>query len=178
MKPVRKKTIQESRKSRVFYIVGLLIAMLISVGGLLLAKMGHGGEQLLPDTFKSISLISIIGWVMGVCGVMAAAVFSRRSKGVFILTKDSISYSGVTERDRWTIQNSSIRDYAMTQSWYETRTGCSRIVLTTDNPAGSGDRVEVGPFSHKVTESWMTDLKKIIDGSAEDTGKRKGATAA
>jgi len=127
----------------------------------------------LPDTVKSISLISIIGWVMGVCGVMAAAVFSRRSKGVFILTKDSITYSGVTERDRWTIQNNSIRHYAMTHSWYETRTGCSRIVLTTDSPAGSGDRVEVGPFSNKVTESWMTDLKKIIDGSAENTGKAR-----
>ncbi len=161
---------QESRKSRVFYIVGLLIAMLISVAGLLLAKMGHGGEQLLPDTFQSISLISIIGWVMGVCGVMAAAVFSRRSKGVFILTKDSITYSGVTPRDRWVIKNSSIRDYAMTHTWYETRTGCSRIVLTTDNPVGSGDRVEVGPFSKKITESWMTDLKKIVDGSAENTG--------
>jgi len=173
MKPVGKKTILESKKARSFYLAGMLIAMLISVGGLLLAKMGHGGAQLLPDTIKSISLISIIGWIMGVCGVMGAAIFSRRSKGVFTLTGESLTYSGVTEKDRWAIKNSAIRDCVMAHSWFEAKLGCSRIVLTIDNPVGSEYRVEVGPFSKKTAESWMTELKKIIEGSAQPAGNTK-----
>ena len=173
MKPVGKKTIQESKKARSFYLAGMLIAMLISVGGLLLAKMGHGGAQLLPDTIQSISLISIIGWIMGVCGVMGAAVFSRRSKGVFTLTGESLTYSGMSEKDRWAIKNSAIRDSVMAHSWFEARLGCSRIVLTIDNPVGGENRVELGPFSKKVAESWMTELRKIIEGSAQPAGNSK-----
>jgi len=173
MKPVKMKIIQESRKARTYYVITMLIAMVISVGGLLLAKTGHGGAQLFPDSFRSISLITVVGWVLGLCGVMAAAVISRRSKGVFILTGESLTYSGVTEKDRWAIKNSAMRACVMAHSWFEARLGCSRIVLTIDNPVGSEYRVEVGPFSKKVAESWMTELKKIIEGSAQPLGNTK-----
>jgi hypothetical protein len=179
MKPVKMKIIQESRKARTYYVISMLIAMVISVGGLFLAKTGHGGAQMFPDSFRSISLITVVGWVLGLCGVMAAAVISRRSKGVFILTGESVAYNGITPEDHWDQQNTSIRDCARVNSWFEKLMGCSRILLAIDNPVGSENRVEVGPFSKKVAESWMTELKKIIGGSAQPAvNSKKTASSA
>ena len=110
MKPGNRKKILESKKAKTFYLAGMVVAMLISVSGLFLAKAGHGGAQLWPDSLGSLSAISVLGWVMGLCGVMGAAVFSRRSKGVYTLTGESLTYSGVTDRDRWTLKNSAIQD--------------------------------------------------------------------
>lgn len=179
MKPGSRKKILESKKAKTFYLAGMVVAMLISVSGLLLAKAGHGGPQLWPDTLASLSAISILGWVMGLCGVMGAAVFSRRSKGVYTLTGESLIYSGVTDRDRWTIKNGTIQDCATAHSWVEDRLGCSRIVLMLDETAVDQNRVEIGPFNNKVAAMWLAELKKISENSAQQAGiNRKKARPA
>ena len=170
MKPGNRKKILESKKAKTFYLAGMVVAMLISVSGLFLAKAGHGGAQLWPDSLGSLSAISVLGWVMGLCGVMGAAVFSRRSKGVYTLTGESLTYSGVTDRDRWTLKNSAIQDSSTAQSWMEARLGCSRIVLTLDETTVDKNRIEIGPFNKKVAERWLAELKKIIGNSAQQTG--------
>jgi hypothetical protein len=173
MKPGNRKKILESKKAKTFYLVGMVVAMLISVGGLFLAKAGHGGAQLWPDSLGSLSSISILGWVMGLCGVMGAAVFSRRSKGIYTLTGVSLTYSGVTDRDRWTLENSAIRDSSTAQSWMEARLGCSRIVLTLDETAVDKNRVEIGPFNKKVAERWLAELKRIGGDSVQPPGNNR-----
>lgn len=173
MKPVNRKKRLESKKAKSFYLAGMVVAMLISVGGLLLAKAGHGGAQLWPDTLRSLSTISILGWVMGLCGVMGAAVFSRRSKGIYTLTGETLTYSGVTDRDRWTIRNSDIQDCETALSRVEARLGCARIVLTLDDPAGGKNRMEMGPFKKAVAQTWLAELKRIIENSAQPAASSK-----
>jgi hypothetical protein len=179
MKPGNRKRILESKKAKTFYLAGMVVAMMISVGGLFLAKAGHGGAQLFPDNLQALSAVSILGWILGVCGVMGAAVFSRRSKGVYTLTGESLAYSGVTERDRWTIKNGTIRDCSTAYSWVEDRLGSTRVVLTLDEPSGGSNRVEVGPLQKKVAQTWVAELKRIIGNSVQaaerDNKKAKAA---
>jgi len=179
MKPGNKKRILESKKAKAFYLAGMVVAMMISVSGLLLAKAGHGGAQLFPDSLQSLSAVSIVGWVMGVFGVMGAAVFSRRSKGVYTLTGESLTYSGVTERDRWTLKTGTIQDCGTAYSWVEDRLGSARIVLTLDDPAGSKKRVEIGPLKKTVAQAWMAELINTIGHATQPEARfKKKAKAA
>jgi hypothetical protein len=172
MKANQKKII-ESRKSRTYFVTGMLIAMVVSAGGLFLAKTGHGGTQLFPDSFRAISLITVVGWVLGLLGLMAAAVISRRSKGIFTLTGESVMYHGVTPNDQWQMQNCRILDFVLTASWFESLTGSARIVLTVDNSDGKDRSVELGPFSRKVAETWLAESKRIIESSTQPAGSSK-----
>lgn len=178
MKAAKKKII-ESRKSRTYFVTGMLIAMVVSVGGLFLAKMGHGGTQLFPDSFRAVSLITVVGWVLGLFGLMAAAVISRKSKGIFTLTGESVMYRGVTPNDQWEMQRCRITKFALATSWFETLTGSARIVLSVDNSDGNDRSVELGPFGKKVAETWLAELEKIIENSAQQAGiNRKKAIPA
>lgn len=179
MKPGNRKRILESKKAKAFYLAGMVVAMMISVGGLFLAKAGHGGSQLFPDNLQSLSAVSIVGWILGVCGVMGAAVFSRRSKGVYTLTGESLAYSGVTDRDRWVVKNSAIQACSTAHSWVEDRLGSTRIVLTLDDPAGASNRVEVGPLQKKIAQTWMAELERIIGNSVQpaERGNKKAKAA-
>ena len=178
MKAAKKKII-ESRKSRTYFVTGMLIAMVVSVGGLFLAKMGHGGTQLFPDSFRAVSLITVVGWVLGLFGLMAAAVISRKSKGIFTLTGESVMYRGVTPNDQWEMQRCRITKFALATSWFETLTGSARIVLSVDNSDENDRSVELGPFGKKVAETWLAELEKIIENSAQQAGiNRKKAKPA
>lgn len=154
-----KKKIIESRKSRIYFVTGMLIAMVVSVGGLFLAKTGHGGSQLFPDSFSAISLLTVAGWVLGLLGLMAAAVISRKSKGTFTLTGESINYRGVTPNDQWVIQRGDIEKSVLTTSWFERLTGSARIILIVCSRANDRS-LELGPFSRKVAETWRAELEK------------------
>lgn len=154
-----KKKIIESRKSRTYFVTGMLIAMVVSVGGLFLAKTGHGGPQLFPDSFSAISLMTVVGWVLGLLGLMAAAVISRRSKGTFTLTGESINYLGVTPNDQWVIHRGDIEKSVLTTSWFEKLTGSARITLIVCSRANDRN-LELGPFSRKDAETWGAELEK------------------
>jgi hypothetical protein len=148
--------------------------MLISLGGIFLAKTGHGGAQLFPDSFGSLSLLSVIGWAVGACGAIAAVVISRMSKGIFILTREKVAFEGMTEKENWEVQRSLIRDCGLVNSWFDGMTGASRIRLTIKDPAGNGDSLEIGPFPKKTAALWMKDLQRIIEGETEKRTKEKG----
>lgn len=158
MKKENKKTIRENRKTRWIYGAGATVAMLISSGGIVLAKTGHGGTQLFPDSFQSISLLSIIGWVAGMCGAMAAVAIARRSKGVFVLTREKVAFKGTAEKEHWSVQRSLIRDCTPVNSWFYGMMGISKILLTVENMEGYRNTFSIGPFPQNTVEVWMKDL--------------------
>ncbi|MFA5180870.1 MAG: hypothetical protein WC405_06080 [Syntrophales bacterium] len=174
MKTADKKRIRESRKARWFYSVWVAVAMLISLGGIFLAKTGHGGAQLFPDSFGSLSLLSIVGWAVGAGGAIAAVVISRMSKGIFVLTREKVAFEGMTEKENWEVPRSLIRDCGLVNSWFDGMTGASRILLTIEDPGGNGDSIEIGPFPEKTAALWMKDLQRIIEGETEKRTKEKG----
>jgi len=175
MKTVDKKRIRESRKARWFYSVWVAVAMLISLGGIFLAKTSHGGAQLFPDSFGSLSLLSVIGWAVGACGAIAAVVISRMSKGIFVLTREKVAFEGMTEKENWEVPRSLIRDCALVDSWFDGMTGASRILLTIEDPEGDGDSLSIGPFPKKTAALWMKDLQRISsEGAVEKRKKGKG----
>lgn len=149
--------------------------MLIPLMGIVLAKTGHGGAQLFPDSFGSLSLLSLVGWAAGACGAIAAVVISRKSKWVFVLTREKVAFVGMTEKENWEVPRSLIRDCGLVNSWFDGMTGASRILLTIEDPAGNGEFLEIGPFPKKTAAAWMKDLKRIIGGG--DGEKNKGKRA-
>jgi len=174
MKIDGRKAIQESRKARWFYSLGTMIAMFVSLGGLFLAKTGHGGMQLFPDSFGSLSVVSVIGWAVGAGGAIAAVVVARRSKGSFILTRDMVAFVGKTEEENWEVPRSLIRDYALVHSWLDGMTGAERILLSTESVAGERDEYMIGPLPKKTAALWMKDLKRVLEGVPEKKKKDKG----
>jgi hypothetical protein len=174
MKIDGRKAIRESRKARWFYSIGAIIAMFVSLGGLFLAKTGHGGMQLFPDSFGSLSIVSMIGWAVGAVGAIAAVVIARRSKGSFILTRDMVAFVGKTEEENWEVPRSLIRDYALVYSWLDGMTGAVRILLCAENAAGEEESYMIGPLPKKTAALWMKDLKKVLEGVPEKRKKGKG----
>lgn len=173
MKTADKKPIRESRKARWTYSVRVAVAMVISLVGIVLAKTGHGGAQLFPDSFGSLSMLSLVGWAAGACGAIAAVVISRRSKGVFVLTREKVLFLGMTEKENWEVQRSLIRDCGLVNSWFDGMTGASRILLTIEDPGGNGDSIKIGPFPKKTAALWMKDLERIFEGAVEKKKKEK-----
>jgi hypothetical protein len=173
MKTEDKKPIREDRKIRWAYGAGATVAMLISLGGIILAKTGHGGAQLFPDSFQSISLPSIIGWATGICGALVAVAIARRSKGVFILTRDAVAFKGIADKEHWSVKRTLIRSCTPVNSWFNGILGTSTIILTVENPEGGRKTFRIGPFPSKTAEAWLKDLRVIVGETAARMTKVK-----
>lgn len=168
MKTENKKPIRENRKDRLIYGIGSTAGMLISLGGIFLAKTGHGGAQLFPDSLQSLSLLSIIGWAAGVCGAMAAVSIARRSKGIFVLTREKVEFKGIADKESWSVSGNLIRDCSPVNSWFYGMMGLSMIQLTVENKEGCEKTFRIGPFSGKTIEGWIKDLKMISGNAVEE----------
>lgn len=174
MKADGRKVIRENRKSRWYYSVRAILSMLVSLGGLFLAKIGHGGVQLFPDSFGALSLVSIAGWAIGAGGAIAAVSIARKSKGSFILSRETVAFVGKTEEENWEVPRSLIRGYALIDSWLDGTMGAARILLHAEGVAGEEMTFIIGPLPQKEAALWMKDLKRVVEGTPEKSKKNKG----
>jgi len=147
--------------------MGAITAMLVSLGGIFLAKIGHGGTQLFPDSMQSVPLMTLLGWLIGLCGAMAAVIISRRSKGTFTLTRETVSFKGLSEKEHWEVPRGLITDCGLVNSWFYGLAGASMILLTIENPEGIKLSRKIGPFPKGKADAWLTDLKKKVGNYAE-----------
>jgi|GEM_PF-2379389 len=173
MKAKSGKPIRENRKVRWVYGAGATAAMLISLGGIILAKTSHGGTGLFPDSLQSLSLPGIVGWLVGILGAMTAVAVAKKSKGVFILTSEKAALKGDTDKNCWSISRNLIVDFHKIDSWYGNFINISMILLTVKNPEGGVKTFQVGPFSRKTVEIWMNDLKVISRETMEARARIK-----
>jgi hypothetical protein len=174
MKADGRKVVREHRKARWYYSIRAILAMAVSLGGLFLAKIGHGGVQLFPDSFGALSLMSIAGWAIGLGGAVAAVSIARKSKGSFVLTRETVAFVGKTEQENWEVPRSLIRGYAMIDSWLDGMMGAAQILLHAEGAAGEEMTFIIGPLPRKEAALWMKDLKRVIEGMPEKSKKNKG----